>query len=232
MYLADMTWDDVRNYLKKEDCLILPVGTCEQHGYHLPLNNDILSVEYFASKLSELTGVMVAPTINYGVNLPCDKLLSGTTGITYDLLRNLILSVTDWWRSQGFKKFILLTFHGDPYHIKALSDLAPDIFVIEAYEIEYQDVLEKQTTMRHACEAETSIALYLYPDKVKMNCVKEYDIPFEKFKEYLYHENTNQPENYTGCLGFPSLATKEKGEILVNRILEYLLSCFNEIKNK
>lgn len=37
MKLADMTWDEVRRYLKKKDSLIIPVGTCEQHGYHLPI---------------------------------------------------------------------------------------------------------------------------------------------------------------------------------------------------
>ncbi|MDL2220457.1 creatininase family protein [Eubacteriales bacterium OttesenSCG-928-N14] len=224
MKMADMTFNEVKDYLQSNDTLIIPVGTCEQHGYHLPLNNDILCVEFFADILSQRTGDLIAPTINYGINLPCDKLFSGTTSITSETLQNTILSITDWWRSQGFQHFIVLTFHGDPFHIKALSHIGKDIFLIEPYEIEYSDVLERQSTMRHACEAETSIALYLHPEKVKMSLIREYDVPFDIFEDYLYHRMESPLENYAGNLGFPSAATAQKGEILVSRMIDKMLA--------
>lgn len=173
--------------------------------------------------MSEATGSLIAPTINYGVNLPCDRSMPGTTSISEHTLRQLVLEITDWWRFQGFLRFFLLTFHGDPFHIKALSDISDDIFLIETYEVEYTDVLEKQSTMRHACEAETSIALYLYPDKVRMSAIEEHDIVFEDFKDYLFHERKDLPKGYIGCLGYPKAATAKKGEILVKRILDYTL---------
>lgn len=224
MNLGDMTWVEVKEYIIKKDCLIIPVATCEQHGYHLPLNHDILCVEYFASILSNNTDFLVAPTINYGINLPCDNNLCGTTSITYDVLKNTIQSITDWWRTQGFRKFILLTFHGDPFHIKAMTDLAEDTLLIELYEIDYEDILEKQTTMKHACEAETSVALFLHPDKVRKDAIYEHDIPYEIFKDYLSHEIVTKPENYVGSLGYPSFASKEKGQEIVTRIVERMLS--------
>lgn len=54
MKMADMTFADVRSHLNTHNTLIIPVGTCEQQGYHLPLNNDILCVEYFADILSSV----------------------------------------------------------------------------------------------------------------------------------------------------------------------------------
>jgi len=69
MLLADMTYIEVERYLENNNGIIIPIGTCEQHGAHLPLNNDILGVEYFAKVMSEKTGLLVAPTVNYGVNL-------------------------------------------------------------------------------------------------------------------------------------------------------------------
>lgn len=180
MNLGDMTWVEVKEYIKKKDCLIIPVATCEQHGYHLPLNHDIL--------------------------------------------KNTIQSITDWWRTQGFRKFILLTFHGDPFHIKAMTDLAEDTLLIELYEIDYEDILEKQITMKHACEAETSVALFLHPDKVRKDAIYEHDIPYEIFKDYLSHEIVTKPENYVGSLGYPSFASKEKGQEIVIRIVERMLS--------
>lgn len=228
MKLAEMTWIEVKEYLLNKNCLIIPVGTCEQHGYHLPLNHDILCVEYFATLLSNNTGILVAPTINYGINLPCDISFCGTTSITYEILHNTIQTITDWWRSQGFNKFILLTFHGDPFHIKAMSDLSDDTLLIELYEIEYEDILEKQITMKHACEAETSVALYLHPDKVREKVICNQDIPFELFNEYLFHEKTTKPENYIGSLGYPSYASKEKGVKIVTRMVDKMIS---ETKN-
>ena len=229
MKMADLTFAEVREYLESNNTLIIPIGTCEQHGYHLPLNNDILSAEYFADVLSQKTGCLIAPTINYGVNLPCDKRLSGTTTLTAELLRGIITSTTVWWRAQGFNHFILLTFHGDPFHLEALSDVGEDIFLIEPFEIEYADVLEKQSTIRHACEAETSIALYLYPQRVRMSSLREHDVPYTIFEDYLFHRIESEPDGYVGNLGFPSSASPDKGEILVERMTEKMLDDYNKL---
>jgi len=104
--------------------------------------------------------------------------------------------------------------------------------LIELGEIDYTDILEKQDTIRHSCEAETSVGLYLYPEKVRMDQIKECDIPFEQFREYLFHENTNQPENYVGCLGFPSYATREKGKEIVKRMVDQMMTDYHEIIEK
>lgn len=229
MFMADMTFNEVSEHLKTDSTLIVPVGTCEQHGYHLPLNNDILAVEFFAGILSQKTGHLIAPTVNYGVNLPCDMLMTGTATLTCGLLREIIVSLTGWWRAQGFSRFILLTFHGDPFHIEALSNIGTDVYLIEPYEIEYSDILEKQSTMRHACEAETSVALYLYPQKVRMNCVREHDIPYSIFEECLFHRNCTEPEGYVGNLGFPSAASAEKGKMLVERMIAKMMKDYHRL---
>jgi len=169
MLMADMTWNEVEKYiLKVNNNLTIPVGTCEQHGYHLPLDNDIFIVEYIANILSLETNALVAPTIKYGVNLPCDVHLAGTTSVKPKTLTEIITSITNWWKQQGIKHFLLLTYHGDPYHIQAMKKISDDIKLYDVSEIKYSDILEKQSSIRHACEAETSVALYLYPGKVKM----------------------------------------------------------------
>ena len=230
--MIDMTWKEVEKYISEvNDNLIIPVGTCEQHGYHLPLGNDIFIVEYMANVLSEKTNALVAPTLNYGVNLPCDVHLAGTTSIKPETLKEIIVSITDWWRQQGFKHFLLLTFHGDPFHIQAMENISDDIKLYETYEIEYSDILEKQSAFRHACEAETSIALFLYPEKVKMESVREHDILFDDFKKYLFHEETDLPEGYVGNLGYPSLATKDKGSKIINRMIDRMTNeCYDFLK--
>lgn len=232
MLLAEKTFTEVKQHLRDSNGLIIPVGTCEQHGSHLPLNNDILSAEYFANVLSEMTGHLVAPTINYGINLPCDKLMSGTTSITPEILHAMLLSITEWWRTQGFKRFFVITFHGDPFHLEALSNLGDDTVLIEPWEIEYDDILEKQSTMKHACEAETSVALYLYPQKVRTNRIQEHDIPYEVFEDYLFHRKTSMPQNYKGNLGFPSAASAEKGKALVERMIVRMMKDYKAFSTR
>ena len=220
MKLSDRTYKEVTESLKTHKDLIIPVGTCEQHGPHLPLNNDILCAEYFAGELSKETGCLVAPTLNYGVNLPCDRSFAGTASLSEGTLRNILTEIIDWWSCQGFQRFFLITFHGDPFHIAALSDIAEHVYLIEPYEIDYSGILDRQSVMRHACEAETSVALYLYPDKVRTLIMEERDIEFKDFREYLFHENCSKPDGYIGCLGYPKSATAEKGRILVAKMVE------------
>lgn len=159
MHLADLTWEEAREYCLENKNLIIPVGTCEQHGGHLPLGNDVLVAEWLAESLSHQTGALVAPTVSYGVNLPLDQTMTGNAGVTPELLRGTLVTLTHWWRGQGFERFFLLTFHGDPFHLEALRGIAEDVILLEPFEIPYDDVLERQSTMRHACEGETSIAL-------------------------------------------------------------------------
>ena len=224
--IENMTWDEVEKYTETRNELIRPIGTCEQHGKHLPLNHDSLIAEYMSNHLSNKRDIAVAPVLNYGINLPCDKYLAGTTSLKSNNLKELIKSIIEWWEFQGFKKFYIVTFHADPIHINSLSNINKNTFLIKPWEIKYNDILEKQETIKHACEAETSIALYLHSDKVKKEKIEEHDIPIEEFMSYLKHEKSENIKDYVGCLGFPSYATKEKGKKIVQRMKKKILESY------
>ena len=83
--------------------------------------------------------------------------------------------------------------------------------------------------MRHSCEAETSVSLYLYPEKVRTLLIEEQDIVFEDFRQYLFHEKCEKPDGYIGCLGYPKTATKEKGKILVEKMIERTIKEYRKI---
>lgn len=226
MRLCDCTTAEAAAYLQNgPGGLIVPVGTCEQHGDHLPLGNDTLMVEHMAGILSDKTGLLIAPTLSYGVNLPLDETLAGTASLTEDILHQQVRSLLAWWRVQGFRYFILLTCHGDPFHLRALEDLGADVTYIEPEgEVELSDILDRQTCIRHACEGETSLALYLYPEKVRLDRIREHDVPFEDFRPYLFHEVPGQPQGYVGCLGYPSAATVQKGRLILERMVDYMMA--------
>jgi creatinine amidohydrolase len=229
MKLEDLTWEEVAGYLKTSKQLIVPVGTCEQHGPHLPLNTDTLVAEKLAEYLSRETGILVAPTLNYGVNLPCDKGYAGTCSTTRELLRGFLGSILAWWREQGFERFYLLTAHGDSHHIEALRTVDPErAKVLELYDFDMAAVLEKQPGARHACEAETSVMMHLFPEKVRRSEIKDFEVPFGEFEPYLRHEKTEAIAGSPGNQGYPSYASAGKGEKLFALMRRHALAWLRE----
>lgn len=224
MRLVDLTWKEVEAYLRSNRHMIVPVGTCEQHGPHLPLNTDTLISNKLAEYLSEETGILVGPTLNYGVNLPCDQGYAGTCSTTKELLQGFLGSVLAWWKEQGFERFFLLSAHGDPYHIEALEAIDPDaVRVLELYAYDMTGILEKQPGAKHAGEAETSVMMYLYMEKVRRAEMEDFETPFEDFRPYLMHEKTEAIEGSPGNQGYPSWASVEKGKELFSRMKAHAL---------
>lgn len=86
---------------------------------------------------------------------------------------------------------------------------------MEVFDINLEGILEKQQTAKHACEAETSVMLYLFPEKVRKDKIENFETPFEEFKDYLFHLKEDPIPNSPGCQGYPSYATREKGEKIV-----------------
>lgn len=221
MKLNLLKYTEIRKYLEKNDSLLIPIGTCEQHGLHLPLCTDTIIAERICDEISEKYGILVAPTVNYGVNLPFDnKIMTGTTGITYELLKETLDNITMYWKMQGFIHFFAISCHGDIFHIKALEDCKENLNVVETYDVEQKDLLEKQEFTRHACESETSVMLYLYPEMCDMSVAKDFDISNEEFMPYLEHKKDQSIDNYIGNVGYSTYATKEKGKVIYDRMIK------------
>ncbi len=219
MLLADLTWEQVSAYLKEKDSLLIPVGICEQHSKHLPLNTDILISEYICNYLSEKTKILTAPTINYGVGLPCDRFFPGTSSLQYEDLRGTVSSLINWWKLQGFKHFFTITAHGDPFHLRALRETGHDgVFVLDIWDIDLSRILDKQENAKHAGEAETSVMLHLFPTKVALERMEDFETPFKEFEDFLNHLVDDPIPNSPGCQGYPTLATEEKGEKIVEML--------------
>ncbi len=111
MRLERVTYGKVQEYLKKSDMIVIPVGSTENHGRHMPLGTDTLIPNRIIELLEEKNDVMVAPTIPYGAT---DTLMGfpGTISIGVDGLVMVLTKVTDSLRRYGFRKFVILNGHG------------------------------------------------------------------------------------------------------------------------
>ncbi len=224
MRLAEMTWPEVRDYLAETDALIIPVGTCEQHGPHLPLCTDTLVAEAFAGRVSEATGVAVAPTLAYGINLPCDRFVPGNAGVTFEALRGSLRALLEDWTRQGFGTFLVLTAHacatadfGFAHHeaikesaLPLLERSACRLFVLFPYWTDVSDLLDGQKGAGHACEVETSLAMHLFPELVRQDLIRDPKPSscISREDSYILGVATGPPPSgWQGGSGTPAAAT-------------------------
>ncbi|MEE8358457.1 MAG: creatininase family protein [Candidatus Hydrothermarchaeales archaeon] len=217
--LNDLTWKEVKEYLLKRKDIILPIGSVEEHGYHLPLSTDGDIALGIAHKLSEDTGVVVAPPIWYGVS-NTTKAYTGTTMVNFDTLKTYTRDILSSIEGNGFKVVYIISGHLSNSQISAIKEAARAVEGIESYlldfsKIDISDILE--TPPFHACEAETSLMLYLKPGKVKMEKAVDEEIVTERFAIKGGLKKTK-----SGVFGSPTKATYAKGEKIFERITEEL----------
>src|SRR5437868_7041209 len=85
----EMRPTEIAEVLSRDQRLIVPVGTCEQHGPHMPLGSDTIIVERLADDLSAEFGVLRAPTVEYGVNVVTEREYAGNGSITRKTLHRI-----------------------------------------------------------------------------------------------------------------------------------------------
>ena len=105
-----LTSDEIRD-LDHNLPVIIPVGLVEAHGPHLPVSVDIDSCEYFARKVCENTGAILAPGLPYGFSDEMGE-YPGSLGLTVDVFSQVIIDLCKNLCAQGFKKVIFFTGHG------------------------------------------------------------------------------------------------------------------------
>src|SRR5687768_8224167 len=158
---------EVATILHEDPRLIVPVGTCEQHGPHLPLGCATIITERLADDLSAEFGVLRAPTIEYGVNVESEKGFAGNATLRKKTLHRFLNDLLAAWENTGVREFILLTTHGHDPHQEAMatvSTVSGRVRVVDAFGMDLSDLLEGDREAMHGGELETSLMLHLAPE--------------------------------------------------------------------
>lgn len=186
--LEDMTWEELSEVLKETDIVIVPVGSTEQHGPHLPLATDTIQATEIAKRTvvrlaEEGIKVVAGPTIPFGV-APYHMSFSGTITLSADTLKAVIKEVCTSLYHHGFRRFVLLLGHGGNYAVMqvAAQDLVielPESKVIflnylPALESKYPEFLTSGRAEGHSGEGETARILLTHPDLVQMDRAQVY----------------------------------------------------------
>ena len=213
--LDRLTWPEAAAWFRRDPRLLMPVGTCLQHGPHLPLGADTIIVECLAEAISRQTGILVAPTLAYGVSSDIERSYAGTAALERKTLHRVLNEFVDSWERQGLEEIILITAHGYGPHIQAMAAVVADVVRVRAVDIHAIDLsafLEGGLVAEHAGEMETAILLHLAPDLVADGDPRGRGRPAVK-------DEPGPLPGSPGVVGRPSLATEENGR----RICEYLV---------
>jgi creatinine amidohydrolase len=216
MNLNDLSWAEVGEYLEKRSDILLPFGSVEEHGYHLPLSTDGDIIWAVCEGVSDATGILVAPVVWYGVS-NTTKAYTGTTMVEPDTLKAYTRDILTALKNSGFKKAYITSGHYSNTHVEAIKEGAGGSGIetefLDFSKIDVSDILE--TKPFHACEAETSLMLHLHPEKVKMEKVVDEEVEIK---------DDQLVPTKSGVFGHPTKATGEKGKLLLERIVAELSS--------
>ena len=150
--------------------LLVPAGTLEARGPHLPLGCDTVILERLTDDLSAATGIPRAPAIEYGVHATRDDPGPGTAALTRKTLHRAVNELIAIWEEvAGVRDTLIVTAHAADQHLEALSTIRSDgrVRVIDILDIQSLGPLrEVQTGPWHGGEVDTSLMLHLAPELV------------------------------------------------------------------
>lgn len=207
---------------QRDGRLLLPLGTCDPRGPHLPLGASTRIAEALADDLSREFAVLRAPTFAYGVNLPSQEDFAGSAQLREKTLHRALNDLIGSWETAGFTEFILITAHLYEPHVEALASVGSRrarIRVLEPLRVDLSALLGETVHPQYAGEVETSILLHLHPELVRSDELQDH--PVEPVRRFLSRRPTltSLPPGSAGVAGRPTRATAELGE----RIYSYLL---------
>lgn len=224
--LINMTRDEVQTAVGEFPVAILPLGATEQHGHHLPIGTDIFLAEGISRKLSEKTGAVLLPTLPFGYSWVWRD-IPGTVSLQQHHVEAAIKDVAHSVARYGIKMLVLINGHDAnnasmKYATRELADEL-DIPVIYLFYPNLNKIMEQHCEsptwhgMIHACEFETSLMLALKPELVDLSkAVREYP---EQPRLYGKSSISLGDLSKSGVYGDATLATKEKGEKMLNQFV-------------
>ncbi len=228
--LETMTWPEAERALRELKVVVLPLGArTKEHGFHLPLNNDWVMAEYLARRVAERRPVLMLPTLAYGY-YPAFLEYPGSVSLSMETGRDVVVEICRSLARHGARKFYVLNTG-----ISTARSLKParEALAAEGVMLEYtvlseahgeaeQSVRESEGGT-HADEIETSMMLYMAPEIVRMGLARK---DYHPGGPGGLTRDPNGAGTYspTGAWGDPTLATVEKGKVVVEAMVEHVVA--------
>jgi creatinine amidohydrolase len=259
-WMKHLTVRQVREYLQERQSVILPIGSIEQHGYHLPLVTDSLVAEQIAGRVGSRTGTLVAPVVGFtfsGGGLP------GTINVSPAVMSLLVQDILSSLALQGFRQFYLVLAHGGSENLTALGDALKILLrtnplfqqalvcLFPVWKFDAQGTGWRKAFGEgdwHAGWLETSLMLALAPELVRLDEL-ELDPPALLELQIAHPDNyqraekivddplvtprfSQRPDIRVGVMGYPQRASRELGQRIVEDMVEQMAARLRSIQDR
>jgi creatinine amidohydrolase len=229
----DMTDNDFKIKLKKIRRAIIPVGSLEQHGAHLPVSTDSLITEYIARLLAEKSGAFVLPVISYGISFEHKPMFKVT--LRNSTLSTMLCDICISLAENKIREIIIINgHHGNrgaiQYIPQEIQSKTPTMDV-NIHILHYWEMMKPD--FDHAGEVETSLVLAISPELVHMDRARPNSKSLSKSRA-AYSSLTNAPGSFpkitgNGVWGDPMKANASKGNKLIGQIIANLTKTIVEL---
>lgn len=233
MQLGERHWTEVEGLAER--VVVLPLGSFEQHGAHLPLLTDTLVCAEIVRRAEAELGdtALFLPPLWVGAS-EHHRGFSGTVSISNEVYMRVLVDIVESLIGSGFRRIFLLNAHGGNcvpgqmaiYDVQMRQREMPNLWLVlgtwfkmAAEQLADLDGMAQEKVI-HACEMETSLILHLRPELVKPEAARGTVIPFESAfysPDFAHPQRVEVPRAFdqltaSGGFGHPEAATPEKGE--------------------
>src|SRR5207245_2998681 len=222
MIVKDFTNFDIHKQTRKKSVALIPVGSIEQHGPHLPVSTDSDIVSYIAKKISDKMGFLLLPTIEYGVSFEHSPFfnLSITATTLQKILVDLCVSL---YKNKIATIIILNGHHGNHTALKQIPKRVSKIHGINTRILVYSYWHFMKRQFDHAGFVETSIMLAI-SKRVQMNKAKKGLVPNGLSYRELARLSRLAKKSFpyvtkNGVWGDPRNATAKDGRRILDEIV-------------
>jgi creatinine amidohydrolase len=244
----DYTWPELKEIAAQDPVVVLPIGSVEDHGRHLPLDTDNFLIGSICEAAAQkLDGKMLLlPLIPYGYETHHMD-FPGTIDIQMEHLLNFVADVTKSVARHGFSRILIADGHGSNMPILDLvarktvveTDALCAAFIWPSLIADVLNAIRESEIpggMAHACELETSLYLYLAAERVQMEkAVDEIGLPPSRYiwldlvkgSPVLMMDHWSRFST-SGTVGQPRLATVEKGKVVFEAVVNALTTLVEE----
>jgi len=244
LHLDQLTWEEVKTKIQEgRNTVIVPFGSTEQHGRHLPLGTDAVLGDELGWGLANRLDAFLAPTVRFGCS-DHHMAFAGTISLSDTTFGHIVTDVVYSLSQHGFRQIVLLPTHGGNF--KPLADavaqleLGKDVRILAftdlmglietAFKSSSEFKISPSQSGAHSGEWETSLMLALRPDQVKMErASKGFVGELSEITSKVFNGIEHLDEN--GVLGDPRPATELAGKQYLADAIESLCRWFFEQKN-
>ena len=244
-YLMDMTWKEFAAAVTPRSVVVVPLGSAELEGTHLPVGVDTIAAEGVAARLVGLEGVIIGPTVPIGYSkwfLP----YAGTISLEQETLIRLLEDYARSLERHGVERLVFLNSHkGNNAAVETVAHTLVDEFdmkvgMLNVWQLAGQLTagtdLVAEGAFRHGGEIMASLMLALRPEAVVKGEIRPDTVKQDEASAFTFKNSLGDAEfegavqtvfrdirdvTDTGIMGDPSAGSAERGEAILELVAAY-----------